>query len=70
VADGETGFVVESRAIDVRAALDRILRDDPLRTAMGEAARARAVAEFAYEHLVARLAPIAAGKLDDLGPLR
>jgi phosphatidylinositol alpha-1,6-mannosyltransferase len=70
VADGETGFVVESRAIDVRAALDRILRDEPLRSAMGEAARARAVAEFAYEHLVARLAPIAAGKLDDLGPLR
>ena len=69
MVDGETGFVVESRAVDVRAALDRILRDDALRRAMGEAARQRAVAEFAYEHLVARLAPLAAGKLADLGPL-
>jgi phosphatidylinositol alpha-1,6-mannosyltransferase len=70
VVDGETGFVVESRAIDVRAALDRILRDDTLRASMGDAARHRAVAEFAYEHLVARLAPLAAGELADLGPLR
>ena len=69
VVDGETGFVVESRAVDVRAALDRILRDDSLRVAMGEAARRRAVAEFAYEHLVARLAPLAAGEVADLGPL-
>jgi len=36
---------------------------------MGEAARQRAVTEFAYEHLVARLAPLAAGALGDLGPL-
>ena len=69
VVDGETGFVVESRVVDVRAALDRILRDESLRRAMGEAARQRAVAEFAYEHLVARLAPLAAGALGDLGPL-
>lgn len=69
VVDGETGFVVESRAVDVRAALDRILRDDTLRAAMGEAARRRAVAEFSYEHLAARLAPLAAGGLGDLGPL-
>ncbi len=69
VVDGETGFVVESRAIDVRAALARILDDDGLRVAMGEAARRRAVAEFAYEHLVARLAPVAAGDFSGLGPL-
>ena len=69
VVDGETGFVVESRTVDVRAALDRILRDDSLRRSMGEAARQRAVAEFAYEHLVARLAPLAAGALADLAPL-
>jgi phosphatidylinositol alpha-1,6-mannosyltransferase len=69
VVDGETGFVVESRAIDVRAALSRILDDDVLRAAMGEAARRRAVAEFAYEHRVARLAPIAAGDFSGLGPL-
>jgi phosphatidylinositol alpha-1,6-mannosyltransferase len=69
VVDGETGFVVESRAIDVQAALARILGDDALRVAMGTAARERAVTEFAYEHLVARLAPVAAGDLSGLGPL-
>jgi hypothetical protein len=36
---------------------------------MGEAARARAVAEFSNEHLVARLAPLASGELADLGSL-
>jgi phosphatidyl-myo-inositol dimannoside synthase len=69
VVDGETGFVVESRALDVRAALDKILNDDALRVRMGAAARARAVAEFSYDRLVGRLAPLAAGDLAGLGPL-
>jgi hypothetical protein len=36
---------------------------------MGAAARQRAEAEFAYEHLVAALAPVAAGKLDTLAAI-
>ncbi len=39
VVDGETGFVVESRAPDVRAALGAVLADDELRERMGVAAR-------------------------------
>ncbi len=70
VVDGETGFVVESRADDVRAALGAVLADDGLRARMGAAARARAVDEFSYDGLVARLAPIAAGNLGGLGDLR
>ena len=41
----------------------------PLRARMGVAARARAVDEFAYERLVAKLAPLAAGDLGGLGLL-
>jgi phosphatidylinositol alpha-1,6-mannosyltransferase len=69
VADGSTGLVVESSAREVRAALARILGDDALRARMGAGARARAVAEFSYEQLVARVAPLAAGDLAGLGPL-
>jgi phosphatidylinositol alpha-1,6-mannosyltransferase len=69
VVDGETGLVVDSRVLAVRAALARILGDDSLRARMGDAARARAVAEFSYDHLVVRLAPLAAGDLSGLGPL-
>jgi phosphatidylinositol alpha-1,6-mannosyltransferase len=69
VVDGETGLVVDSRVLAVRAALARILGDDSLRARMGDAARARAVAEFSYDHLVGRLAPLAAGDLSGLGPL-
>jgi phosphatidyl-myo-inositol dimannoside synthase len=69
VVDGETGFVVESRAADVRAALGAVLADDGLRERMGAAARARAVDQFSYDGLVARLAPIAAGDLGGLGNL-
>lgn len=69
VVDGETGFVVESRALDVRAALQALFADDALRARMGGAARARAVAEFSYDGLVARLAPVVAGELTGLGPL-
>ncbi|MDQ1430745.1 MAG: phosphatidyl-myo-inositol dimannoside synthase [Actinomycetota bacterium] len=69
VVDGETGFVVESRAEDVRAALGAVLADDRLRERMGVAARARAVDHFSYDGLVVRLAPIAAGDLAGLRDL-
>ena len=70
VVDGETGFVVEPRDVTaVRTALDRLLRDDPLRSAMGAAARNRAATELSYDALAARLAPLAAGDLGVLVPL-
>jgi glycosyltransferase involved in cell wall biosynthesis len=69
VVDGETGLVVESRVVDVRAALVRLLGDDALRARMGAAARARAVGEFSYDRLAARLAPLASGDLAGLGLL-
>jgi hypothetical protein len=46
-----------------------VLADDGLRERMGVAARARAVDQFSYDGLVARLAPIAAGDLGGLGNL-
>jgi phosphatidylinositol alpha-1,6-mannosyltransferase len=67
VVDGETGFVVEPRDVGaVRAALDRLLRDDELRARMAAAARTRAATELSYDALAARLVPLAAG---DLGTL-
>jgi phosphatidylinositol alpha-1,6-mannosyltransferase len=69
VVDGETGFVVESRALDVRAALAALLGDDRLRARLGAAARVRAVNEFAFDRLVARLAPVVAGELGGLGSI-
>lgn len=69
VVDGETGFVVEGRALDVRAALAALLADRGLRRRMGAAARARAELEFSYETLAARLAPVVAGDLAGLGPV-
>jgi phosphatidylinositol alpha-1,6-mannosyltransferase len=69
VVDGETGFVVSPRTLDVRAAIEALVADEALRTRMGEAARRRAVAEFSYDALAARLAPIVAGDLVGLGPL-
>ncbi len=69
VADGETGYVVEPRDVAaVRDALEALLHDDELRCRFGVAARARAVDQFGYEHLVARLAPLAAGDFDALHP--
>ena len=64
VADGVTGIVVRSPA-DVRevsAAFVRLLDDCALRTAMGVAARRRAVEEFSYDLLARRLG-IALGAL-------
>ena len=46
-----------------------MLADDGLRARMGAAARARAVAEFSYDTLAARLTPVVAGDLSGLGPL-
>jgi phosphatidyl-myo-inositol dimannoside synthase len=69
VVDGETGFVVDGRAPDVQGALAALLADDDLRRRMGGAARARAVMEFSYETLAARLAPVVAGDLAGLGPV-
>lgn len=58
VSDGVTGLVVRrpERAADVAAALGRLLGDEGLRRRMGEAARRRAVAEFDYGVLAAKLA--------------
>ncbi len=70
VVDGETGLVVDGRVLDVRGALAALLADATLRARMGAAARARAVADFSYDGLAARLAPIVAGDLAGLGPLR
>jgi phosphatidylinositol alpha-1,6-mannosyltransferase len=67
VVDGETGFVVDDSGQAVRRAIDRLFDDAALRTRMGAAARARAVAEFSYDTLVQPLRAIAAGDLAGLG---
>jgi len=58
VADGETGLVVDPpESVGAAAAtLARLLDDDEGRRAMGQAARRRAEAEYAYDVLAARLA--------------
>ncbi len=60
VVDGSTGYVVrDPRNVDeVAARLSTLLGDSAIRTAMGMAARARAVGEFDYSVLVARLAAV------------
>lgn len=70
VDHARTGYVVSPRDVDaVTDHLGELLADDRLRRAMGDAARRRAVERFAYDHLAARLAPLAAGDLDVLEPL-
>ena len=70
VADGETGYVVEPHDVAaVRAALERLLSDDDLRSRMGDAARRRALGEFANDRLATRLEPVARGDLSAIGPL-
>jgi phosphatidylinositol alpha-1,6-mannosyltransferase len=70
VDDGVTGFVVEPRDVAaVRDAIAALLGDDARRGTMGAAARRRAVAEFSYDRLVERLAPLARGDLDALPSL-
>ncbi|MFZ8966201.1 MAG: glycosyltransferase family 4 protein, partial [Ilumatobacteraceae bacterium] len=58
VVDGVTGYVVSNPGSvdDVAERLSFLLKDANLRTRMGMAARARAVAEFDYSVLAARLA--------------
>lgn len=57
VVDGETGFVVDhpDDTSAVTAALVRLLDDAELRQRLGAAARRRAVEDFAYDTLAARL---------------
>jgi phosphatidylinositol alpha-1,6-mannosyltransferase len=69
VLDRETGLVVTPDVTSVRDAIERLLDDDATRARMGEAARARAVAEFSRDTLAARLAPLAAGDRSVLGVL-
>jgi phosphatidylinositol alpha-1,6-mannosyltransferase len=62
VVAGETGYVVEPRDVAaVRSALGELCDDPLLRSRMGRAARERAVGEYSYDRLVARLLPIARG---------
>jgi len=58
VVDGSTGYVVRDprNVNEVAERLSSLLSDSPLRIAMGMAARERAVGEFDYSVLVARLA--------------
>src|SRR5262245_57870583 len=64
VYDGVTGFVVPPRDTDaVRAALAALCDDAGARERMGEAARARAVAEYSYDGLVQGLLPLTRGDL-------
>lgn len=58
VEDGRSGYVVGNprNVDDVAERLSSLLANSSLRTSMGMAARARAVAEFDYSVLVARLA--------------
>jgi phosphatidylinositol alpha-1,6-mannosyltransferase len=70
VDDGVTGAVVDGRdAASVRDAVARYLDDPSARGAAGVAARARMVADFSYDRLVERLAPLARGELDAIGTL-
>jgi phosphatidyl-myo-inositol dimannoside synthase len=70
VDDGVTGAVVDGRsASEVRVAIERLLGDDRVRRTVGRAARRRAVEEFSYDRLVARLRPVARGEVDALGML-
>ncbi|MFI5288086.1 MAG: glycosyltransferase, partial [Polyangia bacterium] len=53
--DGETGFLRPLGAVDQMAeAVLRLLRDEPLRLRMSQAARASAIARFPREPMVAR----------------
>ena len=70
VEDGRSGFVVDPLdAGAVAAAVGRLLAEPALRTAMGADARTRAEQEFAYDHLAARLTPLAQGDLSVFTPV-
>jgi glycosyltransferase involved in cell wall biosynthesis len=62
VEDGVSGLLVPpGDAVALRAALARVLGDPALRRAMGEAGRARVVAEFASDKEAAWLAHLFEG---------
>jgi len=66
VADGETGYVLDDPT-DVNsaaAALARVLDDAPRRRRMGEESRRRAVANFSYGVLTARLQAVLDGHFE------
>ncbi|MFM8236328.1 MAG: glycosyltransferase family 4 protein [Actinomycetota bacterium] len=70
VVDGETGFVVDPHDVGAVAdALAELARAPDRRSAMGAAARHRAVDGFAYDRLVADLLPVARGDLSGFRPL-
>lgn len=70
VDDGVTGWVVDPGSVaEVAGAVGRALSDAAARSEMGTAGRRRAVEEFSYDALVARLAPLASGRVDALPPL-
>lgn len=57
VEDGVTGVVIDrpTDALAVASTLSRLLADDPLRMAMGDAARSRAAQQFAWDDLASHL---------------
>lgn len=62
VADGETGFVVESgRPEALAGALRRLLSDEALRTRMGRLGRERALERFSWDAVAAAMERIYAG---------
>jgi glycosyltransferase involved in cell wall biosynthesis len=55
IADGETGLLVPVRdPAAIRAAVERLVADPHLRTAMGQSARGRAAAEFDQQRIIDR----------------
>jgi phosphatidylinositol alpha-1,6-mannosyltransferase len=65
VIDGVTGRIVHGDdPLAVAAALAPMLDDDALRGRMGDAARTRAIEEFDYERLAARLGDALEGRVD------
>jgi glycosyltransferase involved in cell wall biosynthesis len=56
VVDGVTGLLVPPRDAEaLAAALRRVLGDPPLARRLGDAGRARAVAEFSIERMIERV---------------
>jgi glycosyltransferase involved in cell wall biosynthesis len=68
LADGETGFLVAPKDHHAMAEkLVRLLKDEPLRTRMGEAALARARAHFTVQKMVEGTARVYAERLGRTG---
>ena len=63
----ETDEEGRGKRVEFRAAA--LVDDEALRARMGEAARRRAVEEFAYDRLAAQLEPVARGELSAVGLL-